>query len=195
MAYHHGDLQDTLLREAATLLRESGLGGLSLRKLAERAGVSRTAPYHHFKSKNELLNALAMAGFETLLTMTQRARFDQHGLVDFVTEYMHFACDNPEQYDLMFGRTIWKNGEPSAALRTLAYGTFREYARRVTALFRQTGTSELNALRLAQASWGTLHGLCRLHIDGIYVGKTEMLAAGEQAARLFLQRLNSPAVQ
>ncbi|HAD65476.1 MAG TPA: TetR family transcriptional regulator, partial [Alcanivorax sp.] len=50
--YHHGDLHAALLREAAVLLREQGVEGLSLRRLAERAGVSRTAPYHHFTDKN-----------------------------------------------------------------------------------------------------------------------------------------------
>ena len=38
--YHHGDLHATLLQEANTLLNEQGIEGLSLRKLAERAGVS-----------------------------------------------------------------------------------------------------------------------------------------------------------
>ena len=46
--YHHGDLRRTLLDQAALLLREEGEQGLSMRRLAARAGVSRTAPYHHF---------------------------------------------------------------------------------------------------------------------------------------------------
>ena len=49
--YHHGDLHATLLREAALLLREQGVEVLSLRRLAERAGVSRTAPYHASRTR------------------------------------------------------------------------------------------------------------------------------------------------
>ena len=64
--YHHGDLHATLLQEANTLLNEQGIEGLSLRKLAERAGVSRTAPYHHFRDKNALLCALATQAFRQL---------------------------------------------------------------------------------------------------------------------------------
>ena len=62
--YHHGDLQQRLLDEATLMIEESGIEGLSLRKLALRAGVSRTAPYHHFKDKNELLCAIAENGYK-----------------------------------------------------------------------------------------------------------------------------------
>ena len=49
--YHHGDLREALLQAAKALIAEAGIENLSLRKLAERAGVSRTAPYHHFSDK------------------------------------------------------------------------------------------------------------------------------------------------
>ena len=73
--YHHGDLHAALLREAAVLLREQGVEGLSLRRLAERAGVSRTAPYHHFTDKNALLCALAEDGFRRLARLMAEADF------------------------------------------------------------------------------------------------------------------------
>jgi hypothetical protein len=50
-SYHHGDLRSSLLDAANAMLKEHGIEGLSLRKLADRVGVSRTAPYHHFKDK------------------------------------------------------------------------------------------------------------------------------------------------
>ena len=62
-SYHHGDLRQVLLRSAKQLIAEAGIENLSLRRLAERAGVSRTAPYHHFSDKNDLLCAIAAAGF------------------------------------------------------------------------------------------------------------------------------------
>jgi len=61
--YHHGDLRSTLINAANVLLKEMGIEGLSLRKLADKVGVSRTAPYHHFKDKNQLLCAIAEQGF------------------------------------------------------------------------------------------------------------------------------------
>ena len=53
-SYHHGDLRSALIEAATTIIEDSGIDALSLRKLAEVTGVSRTAPYHHFKDKNAL---------------------------------------------------------------------------------------------------------------------------------------------
>ena len=43
-------------------LRE-GVDGISMRKVAERVGVSAPAIYKHFKNKDELLNEIVVAGF------------------------------------------------------------------------------------------------------------------------------------
>ena len=41
--YHHGDLRRSLLDAARVMIREDGIEALSLRKLADVVGVSRTA--------------------------------------------------------------------------------------------------------------------------------------------------------
>ncbi|MAK22672.1 MAG: TetR family transcriptional regulator [Alcanivorax sp.] len=170
--YHHGDLHAALLREAAVLLREQGVEGLSLRRLAERAGVSRTAPYHHFTDKNALLCALAEDGFRRL---------------DRLMEEADFRADDPEQYELMFGRTLWKTGRPTESLTRVAHGCFRRYVDKLQAdgigAHLPGGT---DALRVAQASWATLHGLCRLLLDGIYVDRQDMEAVSDRAVALML---------
>ena len=51
--YHHGDLYSSLLTTATSMILAGGVEALSLRKLAIRIGVSRTAAYHHIKDKNE----------------------------------------------------------------------------------------------------------------------------------------------
>lgn len=189
--YHHGDLHATLLREAALLLREQGVEGLSLRRLAERAGVSRTAPYHHFEDKNALLCALAEDGFRRLDRLMEEAAFQaddpEPGLRRFVRGYLRFANDDPEQYELMFGRTLWKTGRPTESLTRVAHGCFRRYVDKLQAdgigAHLPGGT---DALRVAQASWATLHGLCRLLLDGIYVDRQDMEAVSDQAVALML---------
>lgn len=190
--YHHGDLRPTLLREANRMLREDGLEGLTLRKLADRAGVSRTALYHHFRDKNDLLCALTARGFEQLEALLDRAdlRPDDHladTMREFVRAYIRFATDNPEQYDLMFGRTLWKAGHPTDELRQVAYRVFRRYAQRIGEL---EPVVELpvqgSMLRVAQASWATLHGLCRLMIDGIYVNVGDLEEISDAAVGMMM---------
>lgn len=55
-------LESRLLEAAARIVDDEGLSALTLRALATRVGVSRQAPYLHFKSKDQLLAALAAEG-------------------------------------------------------------------------------------------------------------------------------------
>ena len=64
--YHHGNLRQSLLEASMRLLDKEGLEALSLRRLAEEVGVSRQAPYHHFKDKQALLAAIGEEGFSLL---------------------------------------------------------------------------------------------------------------------------------
>ena len=62
-SYHHGDLRAALIRLGREGLERSGREGLSLRALAQQAGVSKTAPYRHFPTRNDLIAALTEEGF------------------------------------------------------------------------------------------------------------------------------------
>jgi len=156
--YHHGDLRRSLMNEAILIIHDTGIEALSLRKLAERVGVSQTAIYHHFKDKQALLGALGMEGIHqfgaevnsVLLDDSQSAgeRFEA-----FVLAYMRFALANPELYE---------------EFKHSARAAFRRYGEGLRQL-QLAGSlpSHINPLRLAQVSWATLHGLCRMYIDGL----------------------------
>ncbi len=57
--YHHGDLHNACVRAALELLEAEGLEAVTLRGVAERAGVSRSAPYRHFSDKRALLDRVS----------------------------------------------------------------------------------------------------------------------------------------
>lgn len=193
--YHHGDLRESLLHAATAMIREGGADALSMRKLADAVGVSRTAPYHHFKDKNALLCAIAEAGFEdhlnTVSSLPQRhPELDSRALFEhYVLCYIRFADENPETYDLMFGKEIWKLGTPTEALKAVSKRSFqswKEWIERLQA--QQVLTSQHPTLRVAQASWATLHGLCRLLNDGIYVNREDLEEMGKTAAAMLLRQ-------
>ncbi|MFI6317980.1 TetR/AcrR family transcriptional regulator [Nonomuraea sp. NPDC050556] len=71
MAYHHGDLRGALLDAAEALVRERGVEGWSLREASARVGVSPSAAYHHFASRDALVAALAG---RVLTTLGERLR-------------------------------------------------------------------------------------------------------------------------
>ena len=197
-SYHHGDLRDTLLRAASEMVRETGIDGLSLRKLAEQVGVSRTAPYHHFKDKNELLCGIAEQGFRHWREQTNEILQDKSLALReryrrFVKGYVHYAVENPELYDLMFGRRIWRDNTATQQLRDIAYPCFQDQVTMMKT-WQQQGimpTTE-STLRLSQVTWATLHGIARLVIDGIYADTSHLDEMCECAVSLFMQSSSAP---
>ena len=61
--YHHGNLAEAILLRAAEIIDERGIEALSLRSVARDLDVSHSAPNRHFKSKTDLLSALALDGW------------------------------------------------------------------------------------------------------------------------------------
>ncbi|MCG8391663.1 MAG: WHG domain-containing protein [Pseudomonadales bacterium] len=90
----------------------------------------------------------------------------------------------------MFGRTLWKGGEPTDELKSVAYRSFRHYAEQLGGMLQGRLPANTDALRVAQASWATVHGLCRLLIDGIYVNREDMEAVSEQSVALIMAALS-----
>ncbi len=196
--YHHGDLRKTLIDTARRRIASHGVESLSLRKLAEEAGVSRTAPYHHFKDKNALLSAIAAQGFSQWhrvakeifenTTLSPRERFKA-----FIHRYIGFAAGNPELYELMFGRPIWQSGGATADLKAVAYPCF-QFQVDMTRFWQAQGLlpQGQEPLRLAQVTWGTLHGIARLLIDGIYADQSHINEMCDCAADLFMRETPAP---
>lgn len=104
--YHHGDLRAALLTRAEQTLREKGLGALSLRELARDLGVSNAAPSRHFKDKQALLDALALAGFDHLIGALVASQQSGESFADRVRAlagaYADFAAVNAELLDMMY---------------------------------------------------------------------------------------------
>src|SRR5471032_1043919 len=72
--YHHGDLSRALVQAGRRILENEGPAALSLRAVAREAGVSPAAPYHHFKDKCDLLEAVAHGGWEEVSEAIFEAR-------------------------------------------------------------------------------------------------------------------------
>ena len=190
--YHHGNLHQKLLEEATRMIGEQGVDGISMRSLAERVGVSRTAAYHHFKDKNALLCAIAEQGFEKWQTHFAQLMREQSGdmngwLKAFVRSYLDLSWEHPEEYDLMFGRPVWKNGEPTESLKTASFACFQDYVDLIRSWHDKGKLSkDIDCLRLAQVSWSMLHGMSRLLNDGIYLDRNAIDAMSDSAVEMIL---------
>ena len=116
--YHHGDLRRAIMQAALQLVEESGLQHLSLREIARKIGVTTAAPYHHFKDKGELMEAVAMEGWRELNTAIGKARSDaadpRHALSNIGVAYVVFATAHPALYRIMYDSACDKADMPQA---------------------------------------------------------------------------------
>jgi AcrR family transcriptional regulator len=104
--YHHGDLRKALITIATDLLAEEGIKALSLRKIAQKAGVSHNAPYMHFADKEAVLVAIAEEGFRLLSVEVEsaiaQANTTRSRLIVASNAYVNFALNYPNHVQVMF---------------------------------------------------------------------------------------------
>ncbi|MBV6395766.1 MAG: hypothetical protein HFACDABA_01348 [Anaerolineales bacterium] len=169
--YHHGNLKNALIQAGIAILAEEGLGGLSLRKAARRAGVSHAAPYAHFADKQNLIAAIASDGHKKILERfeTIRVKYPDNPLRQLAAgawAYVKFGLQAPDHYRITFSGVIQDEH---------SHAEFIEYSQRnmqvlreIIAQCRSAGVldadgvdSELQAVSI----WGLLHGLTLLMIQ------------------------------
>lgn len=162
--YHHGDLRRALIDAARRLLETEGPTALSLRAVAREAGVSPAAPYHHFKDKGELLDAVAHEGWDLLNEQMTHARASQDSMRGKLTSlgvaYVRFARDNPALYRVMYDCSRDKDSLPDHvhADNDSAYCQVRD-----TLLEAGAAPMGEQELELATtAAWCAAHGLAEM---------------------------------
>ena len=184
-AYHHGDLRAALLAAGEAELAESGLSGFSLRATARRAGVSHAAPAHHFANADALLAALAVLGFERLVSAMEaemaaagaepRARLAAAG-----RGYVAFARSSPHLFRLMFFGKRPQN-LPGDAPREAPGRAFASLRGAVLAV-QGAGVPETEIARDIAAAWGLVHGLAHLLIEEAAAGFLRPFGEAEREA-------------
>lgn len=162
-AYHHGDLRNTLIQLGTAMLLESGAAALSLRKLAQRAGVSHNAPYQHFADKDALIAAIAEEGFRILGAAIDKSLTDSDSQQDAEARltavgqaYVDFALAHPAHLQVMF------SAFPSAQYPNLVQQSTQTLARLVAVLQdigAQGRLRDASTEDAALAVWMLLHGL------------------------------------
>ena len=168
--YHHGDLKNALIKAGIQILSKEGLGGLSLRRVAKKAGVSHTAPYAHFADKQALIAAISTEGYHQLYEQLTAAVETNHGnpqnlLVVVAWAYVQFALKDPELFKVMFSGVIEQEKD---------YPDFREISQKnfqllvgIVKTYQETGLLspepvDLVAVRL----WSLVHGFIMLLLEG-----------------------------
>jgi len=158
--YHHGDLRRALIEAGLQLLATGGADSLGLREVARAVGVSASAPYRHFTSRQALLAAVAREGFLRFDAELRRAGdgWDrQYQLEAMGRAYIGFALDNPKLFGLMFSPVLSKESHPD--LLAAAQASYQALA----ALADGAGTKGHRAAIVS--TWALVHGLAVLLLD------------------------------
>jgi len=173
-SYHHGNLKEALIDSGLQILKEEGISALSLRSAARRAGVSHSAPYAHFTSKNALLAAITTQGFLRLHADLEGTAADNQGsaeelLLETAWAYAHFALAEPALFKLMFSGILEDEHaypEYMAAARSTYQHLVEVVAHCQTAGVLKTGPAEESAI----AIWSVVHGFIVLYRERQFPG-------------------------
>jgi AcrR family transcriptional regulator len=167
--YHHGDLKNALIAAGIDILAREGLHALSLRAVAQRAGVSHTAPYAHYADKQALIAAISTAGYQRLYTSLRAVGERYAGdplrqLVEGAWAYVQFALHDPAHFKITFSGVIE---------REQAYPAFVEMSQQSFGLVLQiVERCQIDGILragppdvLAVSVWGLVHGFVSLLLD------------------------------
>ena len=111
--YHHGSLEHALTEAAVAVVEEAGIGALSLRDIARTIGVSPSAAYRHFPSRDHLVAHVSQVAREDLAralilaregvhTKGSRMRRSVRQFEAIGRAYVTFAIDHPTQFEAAF---------------------------------------------------------------------------------------------
>ena len=162
--YHHGDLSRALVDAARRLLEAEGPSALSLRAVAREAGVSPAAPYHHFKDKGELLEAVAHEGWDLLDAALAKAKAEasapREAMSNLGVAYVCFARENPALYRVMYDTARDKESLPDQ----MQDGEDSAYCKvRDTLVEAGADPEDTHDIELATvAAWCSAHGLAEM---------------------------------
>jgi AcrR family transcriptional regulator len=168
--YHHGDLKNALIKAGVEILAKDGVSGLSLRKVASRAGVSHTAPYSHFADKQALIAAISTEGFRQLyervnMVVEQYKTKPSRQLVEVAWAYVQFALDDRDRFKVMFSGVLEKERDypefVAEAQRNFQLVKMTVEANQAAGVLR-SGPSDL----VAMSAWGIIHGFIMLLLEG-----------------------------
>ena len=167
-SYHHGNLKEALINAGIKLINEEGEANLSLRKVASLCDVSHSAPYSHFKDKEELIETIKSSVtnkfMEELNKAINSSNSAEEAILNMGKRYVLFFINNPDYFKFLFSNQNiiahlkvdkeYKNDYPPFILLKEEYLKYLEEKN----LKRSDDEKEIDIIRI----WSTVHGLASI---------------------------------
>lgn len=178
------EMRQRILEAAQRLFLEQGFEKTSIRNIADAIEYSPGTIYLYFKDKNDIFFALHQLAFQALggsfqSVMAIEEPFER--LIALGKEYLRYAFENPEFYDLMFlmnapiesldcRNCVWEDGH-------LLFGMLHS----IIAACQEKGHFEGKSIDdLSMMIWASVHGLASIHLRK----RTLMFAEEERMPRI-----------
>lgn len=159
--YHHGDLKNALIEAGIKIVDKEGMMALSLRKAAASCGVSHAAPYNHFKTKEELLEAMQEHITDQFAQRLQETVENHTGQTDVLMElgcaYLRFFMANPHYYSFIFGQLGVSCDFDE--LDNNHYPPFHIFKAAAVEKFKSENLPDSDYMKSILAMWSVVHGL------------------------------------
>lgn len=187
-SYHHGNLREALISAAFDLLDREGVDAVTIRAVARAIGVAHSAPANHFKTRKDLLTALATRTFEQLIAAIQEGLDQGAGerrekLKVFADAVIVFGLTHPNRYRLLWRKDCLTSEDPHLlAQMDLLYEPLIE-------LFEEGNqTAHRSSETSGIALWSLVHGYVSLRLDGNLVPLKDEVS-GEPRERAIVDAL------
>ncbi len=163
-------LQSQILAAARQLFLHKGIEHTTMRNIAQAVDYSVGTVYLYFKDKNAIFHALHAQGFTELArTMHELPLLNSplKRLEGLGKAYIDFAIANPDMYTLMFSlpAPIAYLDEMQAKDWNEGKATFAMLLQTVEACIEAGYFKGHKAEPLAYMFWGSVHGMCSLHLS------------------------------
>jgi len=149
-----------ILGAARRIAESEGWSSVTVRRLAEEISYSQPVLYSHFDSREGILAAVAVEGFEELGLALEKARKRGkrgNAVESVAVAYLEFAASSPALYEVMFSLNLSVPFDDPATPPELRFAFSQ-----LLELFQGSAKPEV----ISELFWASLHGIAELTRTG-----------------------------
>ncbi|MBE7412609.1 MAG: TetR/AcrR family transcriptional regulator [Leptospiraceae bacterium] len=184
-----------ILDVSLDIIQKEGIQSLNMRSIAKNLKCSVASPYNHFRSQEEIIQALIQEGEEKLAQDLMLAKLNNQTVYTQLREiahtYRNFATANIELHKLMFTTLNKRKGNTSKKIITTVPKSYRIFLDTLRSGFKN-GSIPLPRKEfhgIVRTMWSWIYGLIILELTGLLNSKDNSENPIEEGISVFSQAL------
>jgi AcrR family transcriptional regulator len=186
---------ERIARVALAILEEEGPEAVSMRRVAQAVGITPMAIYHHFPSREALLNTITDREFAKLLTHIQSHPIrgnTEARLLAVMEGYVDYAFAQPRVFDFVFSKIRPGARQFPQDFRERRSPTLNPVADLIAEEMAKGSLKKDDVWEVALGLWAHIHGYVVLYRAGrIDLSEKEFRKLLHRSMRRFLHGLKA----